>query len=232
MEQRQYVGIDLHRRRSVIVRMDADGRVVGEARIDNDPMVLAAEVAKAGDGAEVAIEATVGWYWAVDVLEELGLRLHLAHPQGIKAFENRRVKNDRLDARLLADLLRMHCLPKAWIAPGEIRELRELVRYRHKLVDQRAGLKAQVHGVLAKEGVRFPISHIWGPVGSRFLDAADLPDAYYLRVASLRDLVEVYDREVTVLDRLIARHLDGHAAYRAHSGHPRGGHRAGRGVRR
>ena len=215
MEQRHYVGIDLHRRRSVIVRMDADGRVLGEARIDNDPMALAAEVAKAGEGAEVAVEATVGWYWAVDVLDELGVRVHLAHPQGIKAFDNRRVKNDRLDARLLADLLRMHCLPEAWIPPREIRELRELVRYRHKLVDDRSGLKAQVHAVLAKEGIRFPISHIWGPVGSRFLDAADLPDAYYLRVASLRDLVEVYDREVRVLDRLIARRLDGHAGYRA-----------------
>src|SRR5829696_3205051 len=127
MDQRQYVGIDLHRRRSVIVRMDAGGEVLGEARIDNDPQALAAEVAKAGEEPEVVIEAAYGWYWAVDVLEAMGARVHLAHLLGIKAFETRRVKNDRLDARLLADLLRMGRLPEAWIAPRPLRELRELV---------------------------------------------------------------------------------------------------------
>jgi transposase len=215
MDQRHYVGIDLHRRRSVIVRMDGDGRVVGEARIDNEPMVLAAEVAKAGDAPEVAIEATFGWYWAVDVLEELGARVHLAHPQGIKAFENRRVKNDRLDAGLLADLLRMGRLPEAWIPPRELRELRELVRYRHKLVDDRSGLKAQVHAVLAKQGVRLPLQYLWGPIGASLLNAAELADAYYIRVESLRDLINLYDREVATLDRLIARRLVDHPGYRA-----------------
>ena len=92
----------------------------------------------------MVLEATHGWYWAVDVLEALGCRVHLARPLGIKAFELRRLKNDRLDARLLADLLRMGRLPEAWIAPRPVRDLRELVRYRHKLVDDRSGLKAQV----------------------------------------------------------------------------------------
>jgi transposase len=71
---------------------------------------------------------------------------------GSKAFETRRVKNDRL-ARLLADLLRMGRLPEAWIAPPPVRELREPVRDRHKLVEDRVGLRAQVHALLAKEGI-------------------------------------------------------------------------------
>ena len=63
---RQVVGIDLHRRRSVIVRMAADtGERLGTARIDNDPMALGAEIAKAGEWPEVVLEATYGWYWAV-----------------------------------------------------------------------------------------------------------------------------------------------------------------------
>ena len=49
---------------------------------------------------------------------------------GIAGYENRRVKNDIRDATLLADLLRMGRLPEAWIAPPEVRELREVVRYR------------------------------------------------------------------------------------------------------
>jgi transposase len=108
---RQYVGIDLHRRRSVIVRTDSAGEVLEEVRIVNDPVRLAAEIAKAGPEPEVALEATYGWYWAADLLAECGARVHLAHPLAIKAFEIRRVKNDRLDATLLAELLRMGRLP-------------------------------------------------------------------------------------------------------------------------
>jgi len=79
----------------------------------------------------VVLEACYGWYWAADVLAEAGAEVHLAHPAGVKAFSHCRVKNDELDACDLADLLRMGRLAQAWIAPAEIRELREITRYRH-----------------------------------------------------------------------------------------------------
>jgi hypothetical protein len=71
---RQYVGIDLHRRRSVIVRMTPDGEQLGWVRIDNDPVALGLELAKAGRDPEVVLEATYGWYWAVDALQAAGAR--------------------------------------------------------------------------------------------------------------------------------------------------------------
>src|SRR5512142_1958629 len=77
---RQYVGIDLHRRRSVIVQMTPDGQRLATTRIDNDPFVLAELVAGWGEAPEVVLEATYGWYWAADVLAEAGARVHLAHP--------------------------------------------------------------------------------------------------------------------------------------------------------
>ena len=78
--------------------------------------------------------------------------MHLANPKALN-WGDRRVKNDVIDATDLADMLRLGRLPEAWIAPPAIRELRELVRYRAKLVQLRSGLKAQVHAVMAKEGV-------------------------------------------------------------------------------
>ena len=146
---RQIVGIDLHRRRSVIVRMDQTGERLGSARIDNDPMTLMAEIGMAGEHPQVVLEATYGWYWAADVLQEIGAEVHLAHPLGVKGFACRRVKNDVRDAADLADLLRMGRLPEAWIAPPAVREVRELVRHRAKLVAWRSGVKASVHAVLA-----------------------------------------------------------------------------------
>jgi hypothetical protein len=73
-------GIDLHRRRSVIVRMTPGGEQLGWVRIDNDPVALGLELAKAGPDPEVVLEATYGWYWAVDVLQTAGAQVHLAHP--------------------------------------------------------------------------------------------------------------------------------------------------------
>ena len=60
------------------------------------------------------------YYWLVDLLQEQGAKVHLAHPSGLK-WEGRRVKNDEIDATDLADRLRMHRLPEAWIAPPEAR---------------------------------------------------------------------------------------------------------------
>ncbi|MBV9024070.1 MAG: transposase, partial [Streptomycetaceae bacterium] len=99
---RQYVGIDLHRRRSVIVRQTDQGELLESVRIDNDPVALALEIAKAGPDPEVVLEATYGWYWAVDVLQAAGASVHLAHPLGVKGFAYRRVKNDVRDAADLA----------------------------------------------------------------------------------------------------------------------------------
>ncbi len=98
-----YVGIDLHRRRSLVVCIDGEGERLWWRRIDNSPVALGEVIAEAGPGPEVVIEATWGWYWAADVVTEAGGRVHLAHPLGIKGFQNRRVKNDLVDATMLAD---------------------------------------------------------------------------------------------------------------------------------
>jgi transposase len=149
----QVVGIDLHRRRSVICRLGAAGEVLESVRIDNDRAALLREVGKAGPGAPVAIEATYGWYWAVDALQAAGFAVHLAHPKGLTSLQGRRVKTDWVDARELADLLRLGRFPEAYLAPVPLRELRELVRHRDRLVHTRTGVKAGLHAVLGKCGV-------------------------------------------------------------------------------
>jgi transposase len=210
----QYVGIDFHRRRSVIVRVAADGERLGVHRIVNDPFALADVMARCGEAPEVVIEATYGWYWAVELLQELGATVHLANPNALN-WGDRRVKNDEIDAADLADMLRLGRLPEAWIAPPAIRELRELVRYRAKLVKLRSGLKTQVHAVMAKEGVLPKVSDLFGPAGTRQLDALELGAPFAYRVGSLRELIRLYDREITSLERDIHQHLKAHPGYQA-----------------
>lgn len=210
--ERQYVGIDLHRRRSVIVRMNEAGEVLSTVRIDNDPVALSLAVAEAGPNPEVALEACYGWYWAADVLQADGATVHLVHPSGLN-WDQRRVKNDKRDATELANRLRRNDLPEGWIAPPKTRELREIVRYRAKLVALRTGLKAQVQAVLAKQGVSAPLNHLWGPGGTKFLNDVPLDAGFLHRVESLRDLIAVYDKEVDLLEREIFRWLRDDAGY-------------------
>src|SRR6201993_1516715 len=87
---RQFVGMDLHRRRSVLVRMSETGEHLGSVRIFNDRDVLAQGVPRAGGSPEGVPGATDGWYWAVDALADLGATVPLAHPLGVKAFSYRR----------------------------------------------------------------------------------------------------------------------------------------------
>jgi transposase len=212
---RQVVGMDLHRRRSVLVRMTEDGRKLETVRIENSPAALRAVIARAGNNPRVVVEATYGWYWAVDVLEEAGAEVHLAHPLGVKAFSYRRVKNDERDCADLADLLRLDRLPEAWIAPEPVRALREVTRYRHKLVGQRTSCKDQVHAVLAKLGIPVTCSDIFGVGGSIWLDGLELSQPYAGKVASLRKVCGLLATEIALLDTAIAGMLDGDRGYQA-----------------
>jgi transposase len=198
----------------VIVRMTDTGERLGTVRIDNDPMTLAAEIAKAGESPQVVLEATYGWYWAVDVLQDAGAQVHLAHPLGVKGFAYRRVKNDVRDAADLADLLRMGRLPEAYVAPPAVRELRELVRHRAKIVAWRSAVKASVHAVLAKQGLHLAVSDLFGVGGRELLTAAPLDAAYRLRVNALLRLIDALDFEIQAVSGPLRVALAGHAGFR------------------
>ena len=107
----------------------------------------------------------------------------------------------------------MNRLAEAWIAPPTLRDLREMVRYRAKLVQLRSGLKAQVHA--AKEGALPVVSDMFGPAGTRQLDQLELRAPFACRVRSLRELIAVYDREIGGLERDIHQQLKGHRGYQA-----------------
>ena len=211
----QVVGIDLHRRRSVIVRMDDQGHGLETIRISNDVDRLTEVMSRAGVHPEVVLEATYGWYWAADALAGMGAQVHLAHPLGVKAFSYRRVKNDVRDATDLADLLRMGRLPEAWIAPPATRELRELVRHRAKLVAVRSGYKCEIHAVLAKCGVQVLMSDLFTPNGTTLLEHLRVPAPYLARVGSLRRLLDQLDEEIDLFSRLIRGRLVADRGYAA-----------------
>jgi transposase len=204
---RRFVGIDLHLHRSVVAGLDEAGDQLGWVRIDNDPKALVREVRAAGGrGCAVAIEATYGWYWAVDALLAARFEVHLAHPSGLRALRNRkRVETDPRDAYGLANLLRLGSLPEAYIAPPDLRELRELVRHRRALVKLSTAVKAGVRALLAKHNIRLAASDLDGDEAIELMDALDLPGTYASRLAAQRRLLLVLADEIAAAEVATSR---------------------------
>jgi transposase len=86
---------------------------------------------------KLGVEATRNWYFFVDLAELYAEEVNLAEPFALKAFAKRNKKTDKIDAKLICDVLRIGFLPKVNIAPKLIREIREILKYRMSLVYER-----------------------------------------------------------------------------------------------
>ncbi len=192
----RWVGIDLHRRRSQIAIIDEHGELTLQKRIPTGRETIL-ELLGDPDGTHVALEATYGWEWLAELLEEAGFDVHLAHPLRTRAIAAARVKTDAVDAKTLAHLLRTGLLPEAYIAPPELRDLRDLLRHRATLVHLRTSIKNRVHALLARQGILPEHSDLFGTAGREYLAALQLPDGPRRRLDSLLALISDFDREIT-----------------------------------
>jgi transposase len=199
------VGIDLHKRRSHIAALDEQGGRVLSRRIENDPATFLELLAEIDGESKIALEATYGWEWLADMLEEAGYELHLAHPLRTKAIASARVKTDSVDALTLAHLLRADLLPEAYIAPRELRDLRDLLRHRVALTHMRSALKNRVHALLARQGIRPQYTDLFGKAGLEFLAGLELRQPPRRRLDSLLALIADFDREIDATSREIDR---------------------------
>jgi transposase len=108
-----YVGIDVHRKRSQVAVVAGDGKVQLNRNVVNGQEPMLRLIGGLPAGTPVAFEAAYGWGWLVELLEDYGFEPHLVHPLRCKAIASARLKNDKVDAAILAQLLRADLLPEA-----------------------------------------------------------------------------------------------------------------------
>jgi len=164
-----YAGIDVHRKRSQVAVLDEAGTELVNRNVDNGSEAMIDILEELEVGTPVAFEAAYGWGWLADLVERYELEPHLVHPSACKAIATARLKNDKVDARMLAHLLRTDLLPEAWLAPKEVRDLRSLLRHRAALVRMRTALKNRIHAVLADEGLKAEGEALWSDIGHQWL---------------------------------------------------------------
>src|SRR6516165_4964959 len=154
------VGFDIHREQVTYDALDDETGVVQRGRIapaDRPSLQRFLESLPAGQ-VEVALEATTGWRFIGEELVAAGATAHLAEPAETANLRGRkaRAKTDRADARHLRELLQQGSLPEAWAPPEEILELRQRVRLRKTLIDERTGWQQRIHALLFHHGVSRP----------------------------------------------------------------------------
>jgi transposase len=193
----------LHKRSCWVTVLEADGRLVESRKLGTAKWELLEYFGKVRKPAALAVEATFNWYYFLNVVEPLGLDLHLVHPWKTRAIAAARIKHDKLDARVLAELLRTGFLAEAWIAPREVREERQLLRHRARSVQWATRAKNGVHGVVNRQGIRPPMESLFGPKGRTFLAGLELAamdrwevDDHLLRLDVLQGQIGELDREI------------------------------------
>jgi len=198
-----YAGLDLHKKFSVITAMNSEGKeLIKQRKFPNNGEIV--ELFQGlGESVEVAVEATRSWYWLYDLLEANGIEVKLSHPFKTKAIASARIKNDKIDSKVLAHLLRADLLPLSYVPETHIRMQRELLRYRASLVRIQTGIKNRVHAILAKNNVNHEFSDLFGKQGMTFLQALSLPEMQRVALDGYLSVLEVIGKQIKAANKRI-----------------------------
>ncbi len=147
-----YVGVDLHKEQSWFYIMDNAGNRISSMSISNEISVLKQYFTTLAKPFKLAVESTYNWYYFVDLAEQFAEEVFLANSYELKAFAKRNKKTDKIDARLIADVLRKGYLPTVYISDKGIRTLKESLRHRMNLVKDRAKVIHRLKSLLDRLG--------------------------------------------------------------------------------
>lgn len=224
----RFVGLDYHQDSVQVCVMDGQGRVLANRKVRNDWRSLGVAVGETADDEAVlvvqaAIECCSGAaHLAEELIERAAWSVTLAHPGLVNRMKQNPDKSDKSDAHILADLMRLGYLPKVWLAPREIRQLRSLVRFRHQKVQQQTRLKLRIRALLREHRITKPkglgawsrawwawLKHMQLDDVSRFLMDEHLEELE--RVQQKIAAVECQLQQRTAPDALVAklRRIDG-----------------------
>lgn len=198
-----YIGVDLHKKTCFITIMDKMGKIKKQTEIDSDKKSVLKFFKKQTES-KVAVESTMNWIPFYESLESLKINVSLSNPLQTKAIASARIKNDKVDSKVLADLLRTNLLPCAYIQAQKIRDLKELVRERANFVELRTKIKNKIHSVLFKTNHRHSFTNLYGQAGIKWLKELELRDVYrqelnrYLK--TLNHFNEQIDKVSTIIE--------------------------------
>lgn len=202
-----YIGIDQHKRFSQVAVMNAKGNVVDQCKLPHDSPEVIHNYLKRWSNGTAVLEATRNWDWLYEILEEELEGVKMSHPSRTRLIAEAKIKTDKVDARVLAHLLRTGFLPEAYAPGREVRDGRELHRYRIRLVRIQTMLKNRIHALLDRQNIQHSFTDLFGKKGRAFLEQLELRPPYDMELPGMLRLLDALAEEVRLAMREIRRTL-------------------------
>jgi transposase len=185
--------------------MDASGRVLAQRSIVNEAETLQRWLRALPAPAQVVVEACGFWPAFARAVAPVAQRVVMVHPARVKAIAAARLKNDRVDSETLAHLSRCDLLPQAWMADEATQQLRLRVRLRVTLGRERARMKNLVQSILHQQGLRKPVSDLFGKKGRQWLTSVEMSAAARVAVDTYVQLIGLLDELISAQEQLLAK---------------------------
>jgi len=157
----RYIALDIHKHYAVVAAVDREGEVLLKPRKVTNEQLPDWAVGHLGPDDLVVIESTTNAWHVYDLLAPLVAEVKVANPIRIKQIAEARTKTDKRDALILARLLAANLIPEVWVPPVPVRELRQLVAQRRRLVEMHTVVVNRMHSVSHRH-------HLGHPKGKRF----------------------------------------------------------------
>ena len=204
MNNQIYIGMDLHKNTSSFSVKDKEGKVIDECKLPTEPSAIKGYLKRFPDSS-LAVEPVSQWYFYGDLIQGLGIDVHLANPLKVKAIASARVKTDKIDAGVLCDLLRSNLLPEAYFASPDARYWKEMVRYRSSLIRLRTQIKNKIHSILFRNGLRHPFTNLFGVGGRKWLESLDLAEHFAFNLKQYLGLIDAFSQLIKEADERIEK---------------------------
>ena len=169
-----YTGIDLHKKTSFITTIDESGKVVFRRNLANQQEHILEYFVNMDGRTKIVIESTCSWYWLHDLLKAHNFNVVISNPLKTKAIASAKIKNDKVDSHMLAQLLRTDLIATVHVCSLKTRKLKELLRHQQRLVGDATRMKNRIHMLLMKSNTAMPVSDLFRVKGMKYLK--DLPE--------------------------------------------------------
>lgn len=196
------IGLDVHRNFAEIAILT--GKERARLRVSTAPEELRAFARTLGPDDQVVLEATANTWAIADLLAERAGRVVVSNPLRTRAIADAKIKTDKVDAQILAQLLAADFIPEVWVPDGRTRALRRQVAHRRGLVQQRTRLRNQVHAALIRALVPCPQPDLFGQAGRRWLARQPLAADERASVESALRVHDTLEAEIALIDRSLA----------------------------
>ena len=209
------IGIDLHKEFSMFAALDQNGNLVSLDKISNDTRIFD----KYFDylptkNVRVTVESTRGVNWIIDYFNNKQIPVIVSNPFLNRAIANVHCKNDKYDAQTLAHLARTDLIAQCYVPSKPIRELRDLIAHRAKLVKISTKLKNKVHFLLAQYNYLQPYAEMFGPKGRSWLKKQQFSPLHTQILEETLELLNEFKPRIMKLDKTIKEKVHVHPYYR------------------